>query len=648
MHTDGGRSVPGFHAIEVPSLGLSVAEDKRSKNGFCFPIDLRSRNRTDKQVVQRLYVGIDDPNLVFTEFDFLNSVDFVFAAKGGATLSELDGPCSVTVFDHAHPDGVVMEILGAHAGKCAVRLPVILVKDGSRGFALGAELSAIDDYPGDIDGYCEQQINRLKSVKPKLPEALPGELLDSGNEDPHKRLELSVTPHGPKPVDLVKKQKPSDAEKVREEAVRAASKASAEKAAEEATSAADRALQEEAAAKAAAEESAKKAAALAKAAMEKQTRRRLILACGAVIAVVIGWFALSSRTGPVVIATPVVIPVPSIPGKVPGTPPEGPQDNSEAKLPGVATPGMGVLQTDPQAIVVPPIDPGGDPAQQTRPVQAQLPTASVASPATLSVGEVLALYPLNESRKHLGKMLDGARLGSDSAVTEARLALQGIILPPRGDRKAARAANAASLESLQKSEFDSAVKWSLVAVKADPSDQEVVNNLAYSLYKSRQLPDARLATLASLSLAPERTAAWANLASILAEEGKGDSAIAAFLLSHRFSQNKQKTLDFLQKLIQEDASVQVRDAAEKALSKLSATPSGPMGAATATATAVPNLLLAGMIEDGEACMAKKKYDCAIANAKAALRIEPASAGAKALQRRAELEQKKAMESISIQ
>ncbi|MBK7768944.1 MAG: hypothetical protein IPI44_24750 [Sulfuritalea sp.] len=78
----------------------------------------------------------------------------------------------------------------------------------------GAELfPPIDDYPGDMDGYCEQQINRLKSAKQTARRLCAPEPLDAGNEEPHKGPDLSVTPHGPKPVDLVKKQTPSDAEK---------------------------------------------------------------------------------------------------------------------------------------------------------------------------------------------------------------------------------------------------------------------------------------------------------------------------------------------------------------------------------------------------------------------------------------------------
>lgn len=60
-----------------------------------------------------------------------------------------------------------------------------------------------------------------------------------------------------------------------------------------------------------------------------------------------------------------------------------------------------------------------------------------------------------------------------------------------------------------------------------------------------------------------------------------------------------------------------------------------------------NDFVAGALDDGDACMAKKKYDCAITDAKSALRIEPGNARAQSLKQRAETEQKRALESITI-
>lgn len=57
--------------------------------------------------------------------------------------------------------------------------------------------------------------------------------------------------------------------------------------------------------------------------------------------------------------------------------------------------------------------------------------------------------------------------------------------------------------------------------------------------------------------------------------------------------------------------------------------------------------IAGMIEDAETCMARKKYDCAIASAKSALRVSPGNIRASDILRRAETEQQRALDSIYI-
>jgi hypothetical protein len=57
--------------------------------------------------------------------------------------------------------------------------------------------------------------------------------------------------------------------------------------------------------------------------------------------------------------------------------------------------------------------------------------------------------------------------------------------------------------------------------------------------------------------------------------------------------------------------------------------------------------LAGIVDEGEACFNKKKYDCAISAASSALRLNPTYARAVDLKRRAEAEQKRALDSISI-
>jgi hypothetical protein len=59
-------------------------------------------------------------------------------------------------------------------------------------------------------------------------------------------------------------------------------------------------------------------------------------------------------------------------------------------------------------------------------------------------------------------------------------------------------------------------------------------------------------------------------------------------------------------------------------------------------------MAAAAVEDGEKCLRAKQYDCAIANANAALRAEPASPRAKRLKGEAEDAQRRAISQIKIE
>jgi Flp pilus assembly protein TadD len=278
--------------------------------------------------------------------------------------------------------------------------------------------------------------------------------------------------------------------------------------------------------------------------------------------------------------------------------------------------------------------------------------------AELKIDEVLAPIPTKYAESQLLNMLANARDTEMTAVLGARRSLQQLVYPPRGDRKTARDANAKGLDALRRDELIEATSLFAAGVKADPADQEIVNNLAFSLHKQGRLLEARLAAIATLTLAPERTPAWANLAQVLADSGDTERAVSAFLLAAKFSTNPVKNRDFLQSLAQEDPSVQVRDAAGKALALLTpplapAMPQPPFSAPAPTfsAPAAPvrdnSGIINGMVDEGETCMAAKKYDCAITSARSALRIDSNNGRASQLLRNAEREQRKAMDSITI-
>jgi len=162
------KSVPCCEAVEITSLGLTLASENRERNGFTFPVPLWHKNRypspDTNTIVPRFYVGINEPDLVFPHCRIFDSVDFIFAAKDGMTLSELSGSTSVTFFTTDKPDGICLDIYDSYSHAKAVRIPLIEKnKAEKRVFCRVDQLTEIDGYPGDINSYCLQHANLLKS-----------------------------------------------------------------------------------------------------------------------------------------------------------------------------------------------------------------------------------------------------------------------------------------------------------------------------------------------------------------------------------------------------------------------------------------------------------------------------------------------------
>jgi tellurium resistance protein TerD len=161
------KSVPCCEAVEISSLGLTLAQENRERSGFTFPVPLWHKNRfpspDTNTIVPRFYIGINDPDLVFPHCRIFDSVDFVFAAKNGMTLSELSGSTSITVFTTDKPDGICLDIYDSFSHAKAVRIPLIEKnKAEKRVFCRVDQLTEIDEYPGEIDSYCHQHANLLK------------------------------------------------------------------------------------------------------------------------------------------------------------------------------------------------------------------------------------------------------------------------------------------------------------------------------------------------------------------------------------------------------------------------------------------------------------------------------------------------------
>ncbi len=135
-----------------------------------------------------------------------------------------------------------------------------------------------------------------------------------------------------------------------------------------------------------------------------------------------------------------------------------------------------------------------------------------------------------------------------------------------GDRDAARKKNALGLKAFRAGRYDKALQYFESATRLYPHDAETVNNEGYALLKLRRLGAARTRILDALALAPERSAAWANLGTVLAESGDELLAVGAFFNTWRFSTNRKSTVRFLEvRLMDPETSQAERQAITVAL-----------------------------------------------------------------------------------
>lgn len=187
------------------------------------------------------------------------------------------------------------------------------------------------------------------------------------------------------------------------------------------------------------------------------------------------------------------------------------------------------------------------------------------------VENMLQQFDIDNAQIQLGRMLDGMMLNDDAKIADGQQQLQKLKRPPRGNRKAARAANQAGLEALRNGENERAIMLLIEAAKSDPADVEIINNLAYSVHRTGNLPGAQKLAIAALSMAPERTAGWGELATVFADQGHHIRAVAAFQLEYRFSRNPQKMRNELEMLASDETQTDaVRGAVRDALTRIPA------------------------------------------------------------------------------
>lgn len=290
-----------------------------------------------------------------------------------------------------------------------------------------------------------------------------------------------------------------------------------------------------------------------------------------------------------------------------------------------------------------------------------------------------ASIDLPKAERAIRSMLTAQIEHNEDQFLNAKASLDGLEKPLHRNRKAARQHDREGLRMLRQNQISGAITEFSLGVQSDPADVELLANLGFAKFKANDANGATNAICEALALSSDRVASWTALAQSLAASGEEDNAVAALMIGYRFAGNKEKITTQFRELRKQQSDERVIAALDRVLKQIgdnsaasqatsvteSRTPSPPPvvyspppppASAPAPAPVQPlpatnqvnnNSVIAGMLDDGDACMANKKFDCAIADATSALRFNPGNVRAQILKQRAEAEQEKALRTITI-
>lgn len=160
---------------------------------------------------------------------------------------------------------------------------------------------------------------------------------------------------------------------------------------------------------------------------------------------------------------------------------------------------------------------------------------------------------------------DNGGLGRSGELNTLKQRIAALSKPARGDTKKAQEANAKGLEAIKAGQPELAKQQFQSAYELDPANAEYSGNLGFAYLKTGDLKAALKAFSTALSLAPGRAASWANLAEVYALQGQQREAVACYALTFHFSQNQNKTREFLQKQTVSADDPKIQQAAQQAL-----------------------------------------------------------------------------------
>jgi Flp pilus assembly protein TadD len=165
-----------------------------------------------------------------------------------------------------------------------------------------------------------------------------------------------------------------------------------------------------------------------------------------------------------------------------------------------------------------------------------------------AVAGVFAKNGLTPKLQYIENMLMGSSTDDERMIMDNKALLENLPKTAKGEKKAARAINEQALSHFNNGELEEAVKLFKDASQLDKSDPEILNNLGYALLKQGNIESSEDAILETLAIAPGRSTAWQNLGDILAIKNDTPKGIAAYENVYRFSKNRVKTHQFMQKL----------------------------------------------------------------------------------------------------
>ena len=160
---------------------------------------------------------------------------------------------------------------------------------------------------------------------------------------------------------------------------------------------------------------------------------------------------------------------------------------------------------------------------------------------------------------------DNGGVGRTEELNALKQQIMALPKPARGDTKKAQEANAKGLEAIKAGQPELAKQQFQSAYQLDPANAEYSGNLGFAYIKVGDLKSALKAFSTALSLAPGRASSWANLAEVYALQGQQREAVACYALTFHFSQNQNKTREFLQKQTASADDPKIQQAAQQAL-----------------------------------------------------------------------------------